>query len=128
MIAEIDEDLSGVKIDDSAWAELPSLIDWPGVMPGDDQVIWLRRQVQLRILDFCVAYFLDVTQVPGRTEFYINGKPVGWHQAGKGRYAIDVTPQVFLGENVIALQLQGGFQPDETFGRVRLEIVPCDEL
>jgi beta-galactosidase len=121
-LSDGEEDLSARWVDDCEWERVPILSEWS---IEAESVVWLRRSVRIRMVDFCVTYFLDVQRVPAKTDFYVNGKHVGTHRPGKGRFAVEVTHLVSLGENLIALRLEDPLS-DEVFGSIGLQAVPCD--
>ena len=119
-------DYSDANLDVSGWIPLPRLSDWAVTSSDQDGADWFRRVVELGGTDFCANYILRIDTVPKTVSVYVNGKPIGHVQGGQS-FQCDITNDVALGRNVIAMQLLclsntfGG-----SFGKIYLQPVPCE--
>lgn len=85
----------------------------------------LLRRFILKPTDDCVSYMLRIDSAPAHTRIIVNNQHVGDYTPTDKPFEIDVTPYVYLEDNLIAFRVQ--YQETVTpFSGVRLQPIPCE--
>lgn len=73
---------------------------------------WYRRSLTLVPGAPARRHFLDFEGAALSTQVWVNGRPVGKHDGGYGRFRFDITELLQPGDNVLAVRVDNGRLPD----------------
>ena len=120
--------MAGTAYDDSGWRRLDVPHDWAregdfyvghpsghngGALPGG--VGWYRKHFTLGDCDWPMKetrFFLEFDGVYMNSTVYVNGRQVGFRPYGYSSFEYDITPYVREGDNVVAVRVDNGDQPN----------------
>ncbi len=89
-----------------AWQLLQVPGHWGAQGIDHDGVAWYRRTFDMLENEACSVWWLECEGVDYHCDVYINGQHAGAHTGYFGKFRLDVTSYVALGENVIAIRVE----------------------
>jgi hypothetical protein len=98
---------------------------WTHTRSAQDSSVVFTKKFDLKRVDYCVNYRLQIDRLPAETSVQVNGQPVVMQDDGEVLSA-DITYFVALGKNLLAITMRLAGSASETpFGSVQLQMMPC---
>jgi len=122
-----DDNFSNPKFDDSDW-EWTTFTDIPIPKGSPPEVIWLRKQFDLKPSEACIRYFLrcDVSSYP--MTVYLRGQEVA-QSDNDSNIDIDITDELSMDNNVLVLAIYASrWDLDKQVTEMYLQPIFCDDL